>query len=450
MFVGNGKANLNDMYVILYISKEKFRKGKVNPITLIGLYEKIVKIPEDVKEAINEMFQCKNLMEHMACFQHYYEELKDCTFVVFSKDEGVELPKVVQSNYDNDFAIINIGSANRYYAVNSTIYMEMLRTGRSDYYIDVCVELDTQAVSYLKNIFEEYNKIPDYHKIRKMIEYLQLPEVNYCCVPYLVENAIKKDNINTIDCYKNLKSFMLFKSFDFSAFEEKGECVYARQKEDIQIEVDCLYNDMFSDKFYQAYENLFRLQKVVYVLLLKTVCIEFSNRKSAKNKEIILFDFVNEQLGCIVERELEVCCYYLNHDEKTKRFFKKVQKNSRNLLHTINGMAWDLTHIRLIEQQFIFRPTDKVRFAMHVLLTYDVGLKDILQINPIEQIAFYKEIPIPKLKHFWMDNIPGAKEKLLSEENRRRRLQTFSEMDVSELTRILEAELLSICDGVKV
>ena len=408
-----------------------------------------MKIPEDVKEAINEMFLCKNLMEHMGCFQHFYEELKDCTFVVFSEDEGTELPEALHSNYDNDFAIINIGSTNRYYAVNSTIYEEMLRTGRSDYYIDVCVELDTQAVSYLKNIFEEYNKIPDYDKIRKMIEYLQLPEVNYCCVPYLVENAAKKDDINVIDCYKNIKSFMLFKSFDFSVFEEKGECAYVRQEEDIQIDVDGLYNDMLSEKFYQAYENLFRMQKALYVLLLKTVCIEFTNRKSAKNKVMELFDFVNEQLGFIAERELEVCYYYFNHHEKTKKFFKKVQKNSKDLLHTINGMAWDLIHIRLIEQQFTLKPTDEVRFVIHVLLTYDDGLKEILQINPIEQIVFYKDIPIPKLKHFWIDNIPGAKEKLLSEENRRRRHQAFVEKDVNELTRTLEAELLSICDEAK-
>ena len=408
-----------------------------------------MKIPEDVKEAINEMFLCKNLMEHMGCFQHFYEELKDCTFVVFSEDEGTELPEALHSNYDNDFAIINIGSTNRYYAVNSTIYEEMLRTGRSDYYIDVCVELDTQAVSYLKNIFEEYNKIPDYDKIRKMIEYLQLPEVNYCCVPYLVENAAKKDDINVIDCYKNIKSFMLFKSFDFSVFEEKGECAYVRQEEDIQIDVDGLYNDMLSEKFYQAYENLFRMQKALYVLLLKTVCIEFTNRKSAKNKVMELFDYVNEQLGFIAERELEVCYYYFNHHEKTKKFFKKVQKNSKDLLHTINGMAWDLIHIRLIEQQFTLKPTDEVRFAIHVLLTYDDGLKEILQINPIEQIVFYKDIPIPKLKHFWIDNIPGAKEKLLSEENRRRRHQAFVEKDVNELTRTLEAELLSICDEAK-
>lgn len=408
-----------------------------------------MKIPENVKAAINEMFLCKNLMEHMACFQHYYEELKDCTFIVFSKDEGTELPEALHSNYDNDFAIINIGSTNRCYAMNSDIYKEMLRTGRSDYYIDICVELDTQAVSYLKNVFEEYNKIPDYHKIKKLIEYLRLSEVNYSCLPYLVENAAKRNDINIIDCYKNIKSFMLFKYFVFSAFEENGKCSYVRQEEDIQIDVDRLYNDMFSEKFYQTYENLFRMQKALYALLLKTVCIEFASRKSANNKVMALFDFVNEQLGFIAERELEVCYYYFKHDEKTKKFFKKVQRNSGDLLHTINGMAWDFIHVRLIEQQFTIRPVDEVRFAIHVLLTYDNGLKEILQINPIEQIAFYKEIPIPKLKHLWIDNIPEAEEKLLSEENRRRRQQTFSEMDVNELTKILESELLSICDEVK-
>lgn len=409
-----------------------------------------MKIPENVRDAINEMFLCENLKEHIECYQRFYNELKDCTFVVFSDKEGTKLPEALCTNYNNDFAIINIGYTNRYYAINSEICEEMIRDGRSDYYIDICVELDTQAVSYLKNIFVEYNQIPDCDKIKGMIEYLQLPEVNYSCMLYLVENAAKKDIINKIDCYKNIKNFMLFKSFNFSNFWDSGQCDYDRYEEDIQIDVDTLYNDMFSEKFYQGYEEIFRMQKAMYVLLLKTICIEFSSpKKSAKNKIMALFDFVNEQLGFIAERELEVCYYYFNHHEKTKKFFKKVQRNSNSLLNTINGMAWDLIHIRLIEQQFTIRPTDKVRFAIHVLLTYDNGLKEILQINPIEQIAFYKEVPIPKLKHCWVDNIPGAKEKLLSEENRKRRQQTFCVMDVDKLRSTLEKELLSLCNEVK-
>lgn len=67
-----------------------------------------MKIPENVRNAINEMFLRNNLTEHLACYQHFYEELKDCTFVVFSENEGTKLPGPLCTNYDNDFAVINI------------------------------------------------------------------------------------------------------------------------------------------------------------------------------------------------------------------------------------------------------------------------------------------------------------------------------------------------------
>lgn len=402
-----------------------------------------MKIPENVKNAINEMFSCNHLMEHLACYHKFHEELKECTFVVFSENEGTKLPKPLCTNYDQDFAIINIGCANQYYAVNRKIYEEMIRTGKSDYNIDVCVELDTQAVSYLKNIFRDYNQVLDYNKIEKMIAYLKLNKVDYSCIPYLVENAVKKDH--KIDCYENIKSFMLFKAFDYSAFLQKGICVYHRQEEDLLIDTDNLYNDMFSDHFMKGYEKFYRMQKSLYILLLQAIYIEFTNpRKSAQNKIMELFDFVNDKLGFVAERELEVCYYYFKHDDKTKKFFKRIQKNSKGLLNTINGMAWDFTHIRLIEQEFTIRPIDKVIFAIHVLLTFDNGLKEILQINPIEQIVFYKEIPIPKFKHRWLEQIPGAVEKLYSEKHRQRRWQTFETMDADQWKTVLEEELRKV------
>lgn len=291
-----------------------------------------MKLPENIRNAINEMFLCNNLMEHLACYHNFYEELKECTFVVFSENEGTKLPESLCTNYDNGFAIINIGCANQYYAVNRQIYEEMIRTGKSDYNIDVCVELDTQAVSYLKNVFVEYNQVIDCYEFKALIEYLKLQGVDYSCIPYLLENAAKKDEINKIDCYRNIKSFMLFKSFNYSAFLQNGKSEYNRQEEDIQLDVDSLYNDMLSEKFIQVYERFYRMQKSLYILFLKAIYIEFTNsKKSAQNKIMELFDFVNEKLGFIAERELEVCYYYFKHDDKTKKFFKGIQKNSNGI-----------------------------------------------------------------------------------------------------------------------
>lgn len=117
------------------------------------------------------------------------------------------------------------------------------------------------------------------------------------------------------------------------------------------------------------------------------------------------------------------------------------------MLNTINGMAWDLSHVRFIEQEFALMPTEQVRFAIHVLLTFDNGLKEILQINPVEQIVIYKETTTPKLKYSWLDKIQGAVEKLFSEENRYKRQQTLKTTDIDKLRIELENELLSLCNG---
>lgn len=403
-------------------------------------------IPDNIKTAIYEMFSCDGMLEHMACYQYYYDDLKECTFIVFSENEGSKLPDKLCTNYNNKFAIINLGCANRYYAVNEEIYKEMIMTGKSDYYIDLCVELDTQAVSYLKDIFNEKNLITDYTRIEELIQYLQLPEVNYSCIPYLVENAAKKDRIDLIECYKNMKSYMLFKSINYPKLLKNGICEYNRSLIDIQIEADSLYNDMLSEQFFEYYKDYIEMQKSIYVLLIKAICIEFSNSKrSEKNKVLDLLDFINRKLGFVAERELEICYFYFAHHEKAKKFFKRVQKNSPVILDTVNGMAWDLVHIRLIEKEFMTKLREDVRYAIHMFLTFDNGLKEILQINPVEKIALYNGAAIPKLKNQWIDMIPGALEKIYKKENMVLRNKTFETRNVEMLRSELEEELISFC-----
>ncbi len=403
-------------------------------------------IPENIKFAINQMFSCHGMEEHMACYQHYYGDLKDCMFLVFSDKEGTQLPSALCTNYDNEFAIINLGCTDSYYAVNAQIYEEMVRSGESNYYIDVCVDLDTQAVSYLKNVFVKYDQIPECEKIRELIQYLQLPEVNYSCLPYLIENAAKKEDLDYIECYKNIYSFMLFKAFNYEKLLQVGICEYNKLEEEISIDADGLYHDMRSERFAQYYGDFFEMQKSVYILLLKAICIELTNsKKSAKNKMVELLDFINNKLGFIPERELEICYHYFNHEDATKKFFKRVQKNSNNLLETISGMAWDLVHIRLIESEFLARPVDEARYAIHMLLTFDNGLKEILQINPIEQIAFYEGIPIAKLKTYWIAEMPEVQERIINEEIKAIRRQTFATRDVKQLQSVLEDELFYLC-----
>lgn len=240
---------------------------------------------------------------------------------------------------------------------------------------------------------------------------------------------------------------MLFKSFDYQKMLHNEEFVYNRGEEDILIDADCLYNDMLSTQFIKSYGDYPKLQNSIYILLMKSICIEFKNsRKSAQNKFSELIDFINEELGFVPERELEICYRYYERDDRTKKFFKKIQKNSKCLIDSINGMAWDLVHIRLMERQYLTTLVEDVRYAIHIFLTFDNGLKEILQINPIEQIALYKGAAIPKLKNRWLDHINNAYERIYGKENAARRHQTFVTRDISRLQRKTENELKELCN----
>lgn len=111
-------------------------------------------------------------------------------------------------------------------------------------------------------------------------------------------------------------------------------------------------------------------------------------------------------------------------------------------------MAWDLVHIRLIEREYMTKLVDNVRYAIHMLLTFDNELKEILQINPIEQIALGNGIAIPKLKNNWLNNMDDIYEKIKGKENEGKRQQTFATRDILSLCRETEEELKELCDKI--
>lgn len=84
-------------------------------------------LPENVYEAICRMFMCDNLEDHLTCYHSFYEDLKECTFIVFSENEGSKLPESLCTDYDHDFAIINLDSGvKRSSTFDINLYLENL------------------------------------------------------------------------------------------------------------------------------------------------------------------------------------------------------------------------------------------------------------------------------------------------------------------------------------
>ena len=85
-------------------------------------------------------------------------------------------------------------------------------------------------------------------------------------------------------------------------------------KETMILDTDCIYKYISSQIFTEEFKDIYRVQRAIYIILSKAICIEFNNsKKSAKNKMMELLDFINTQLGFVAERELNVCYYYFLH-----------------------------------------------------------------------------------------------------------------------------------------
>ncbi|MGG5329561.1 hypothetical protein [Enterococcus sp. AZ163] len=132
------------------------------------------------------------------------------------------------------------------------------------------------------------------------------------------------------------------------------------------------------------------VQRPIHALLLQVVIIKFSTKKGIKYKLDQLFDCFINQMGKFMERELAICYLYLKNDKRTEKFFGKVQKNSKDILQVIEGMSWDLAHIRHLEDSMRHSVYDEASFEIHSLATYDNGLKDMLSVYPVESLSFRK------------------------------------------------------------
>ena len=121
--------------------------------------------------------------------------------------------------------------------------------------------------------------------------------------------------------------------------------------------------------------------------------------------------------------------------------FKKTKQNSKNISNSINGMSWDLTHIRIIERLYSFTFDDYVKFGIHPILTYDNGLKDILKLCPVKKVVIYDRYVFCWLKTPFCEIFPKAKELMFDDKIVEKRRKVFENRSIECIREELEAEI---------
>lgn len=137
-------------------------------------------------------------------------------------------------------------------------------------------------------------------------------------------------------------------------------------------------SEYMDEKFSQFYAVACILSKA---LILKMQKIE------QKRKFVELLNYSLNELNVYMEFELYLMYKYLYDYKNVERAFTKIQGISKKTLNNIKNTAWDILHIRLVEEQII-NDLRKDKVIFRYIGTKDIGLQKIININPLKIIGF--------------------------------------------------------------
>ncbi|EMH1504896.1 hypothetical protein DMB99_17035 [Proteus mirabilis] len=345
-----------------------------------------------------------NLSEAFELYSKFHPLLKKYKFI-FSSDNGGVPGYTINKNFSSTGAIRGLFETEHVFVFDEQSFHEM-KHGRIEYPIDYSVSLDTNAMSYLYPYISGIKKGSQPIDLNEVFDFVSQSNVNIDPMPYCMENYQNiKNNTKVNKIFENLKAYEILRNIDIYSLKNKGIIRSYLPDEEITYRAQNFLSTMyFNIEDSNFLDGLDFYHKSMYVCLVKMVSIQikYSNHSFSKKMEAFL-DFCHQCLATMNGREAAIAHAYFRQGQKLK-FFGKIQKKQKNIFNHLKNMAWDLWHIRQLEQNTTFKLNDNSRYYFPAILTFDKNLIEIIDLYPINAIAYHvdKNEPLvfPKINPF--------------------------------------------------
>lgn len=321
------------------------------------------------KKIIGDILYSINTLEKIQKFENYKSMLGNCKIMLFDEEK---------SNVGNTFADFELGSCGIY--------------GIGDYtktwILDSEHSLDTRKLALGKTVVFDLNVMTYLNKIvlnRKMGEGMDKGEL----VDFF--NYIKNDGFQI--GIPNALMERTKKPYDSEILHEmiRSYAIYENRKE---IYVGIGGSDLCNEeknRIKQLYELADRIKydmydqyEMIWCCVAKAYLIKKHDRTSTKDKVVKFIRFCLNELNCYAENEIVLLSMYILDDERTIETFKKLNKQ-KNIKEHISNIAWDIYHIRCLENMMkIDNAIGNDKIVLPYLSTADKGLINAMKINPIK------------------------------------------------------------------
>lgn len=254
------------------------------------------------------------------------------------------------------------------------------------------INLDLNILTYLKKIVSG-GKLEDEDGFIEYLKYIKESNYNLNMYISLLERISKPIDYKIWADY--VLSFVKYESLDNitkNSLEDNTILSESKYKWAKEILDSSEYMDEKLTQFY-----------VVACILSKALILKMQ-KIGKKRKFVELLKYSLNELNVYMEFELYLLYKYLYDDKNVERAFAKIQGISKKTLDNIKNTAWDILHIRLVEEQMI-NDLRKDKIIFHYIGTKDIGLQKIININPLKIIGFLDDQNFMVREHNFKEEI---------------------------------------------
>ena len=376
---------------------------------------------------IMDIIQSSNTMEKVEKFKANKTILNDCRIFLFDEK---------YSNFDNSVknkkigkcGIFGIGDYTKTWILDSSHLSErnLVRVGKT-------IDFDLNIITYLNKIMMGRKINIDKNEFENYLNYLKTAGFQIGITTALMERVRTKIDLNILS--EMITSFV--KLDNISTINDNVENIYLTEKDYTRIK------QVYDMALTQVNKNLEQFN-VVSCCVMKAFLIKTYDNSSEKSKKVDMFiKYCLDVLNCYLEKEIVILSLYIMDDNRTHRVFKKINNNT-DVIKNILNVAWDIYHIRLVEQIML---RDNMKNTKQVILSYfgtaDNGIIDAMQINPVKAFVIVNDYPISV--HQMNINDVCKNEKLLESGylNAGVRVKRIKELDFMQIRERLETEILA-------
>lgn len=376
---------------------------------------------------IQELVKCETTIQKMEVFNRW--NLHKCRVFLFDEEKS-NFGNIGKSFSYGKFNLIGLGDYQKIWVIDKN-------TVNAKYnFLPVAriINYDLNIFTYIHDLYRGRN-VPDKENLIKFLHEIKSLRLTNNISTALMERYTTPINRELLA--KMIESYVYFDSINFEVFQSN---VPQTLKPDKYIWMKEIWEDA---EYYLSNDEVIQHYEAVCCYILKAFILKNTKNLSTKAKVAEFKRYCIEDLCVFLELEMTLLILFLKNDSAVQEIFKKLQLKADKLIDKIHNTAWDIFHIRLLEQSTLLNCIENPDVIyLHYFATADSGLAEVLRANPIKMLVYYNKIIIPIRRYdakdfFTQDELDSY----TTEEKIRLRAEKVQGLDFCSIKQRLSSEL---------